>query len=69
MAAAKKENGFNRLPLRALNKPLKRFPWSLAARFTGLKPRWEWEVGFSWHDALLKLKQYLISDLSLQIWD
>jgi len=39
MAAVKNENGFNRLPLWALDKPLKRFPWSLAARFTGLKPR------------------------------
>jgi len=39
MAAVKNENGFNRLPLRALDKPLKRFPWWLAARFTGLKPR------------------------------
>jgi len=33
MAAVKNENGFNRLPLRALDKPLKRFPWSLAAGY------------------------------------
>jgi len=39
MAVVKNENGFNRLPLQALDKPLKRFPWSLAARFIGLKPR------------------------------
>jgi len=39
MAVVKNENGFNRLPLRALDKPLKRFLWSLATRFTGLKPR------------------------------
>jgi len=58
MAAVKTKNGFNRLPLRALDKPLKRVPWSLAARFTGLKPRWEWEVGLSWPYTLLKMNQY-----------